>query len=156
PAATAPDFRLAVHRAADDIIKWATGQQGMAASRIVFRRHAGSGDELVIVDSDGQSLHRFISSDMLIYSPTWSPDGSHIAYTQQTGRGWQLVERDVHTGDTRVITARNDFILTPAYSPDKRHLAFALWTNNNTEIDDYDVVQRCCMRRLSKNPHDDL
>src|SRR5438094_504050 len=87
---------LAVHRAADDIIKWATGQPGMAASRIVFRRHAGSGDELVIVDSDGQNLHRFIGSDMLIYSPTWSPDGSHIAYTQQTGRGWQLIERDVH------------------------------------------------------------
>jgi TolB protein len=156
PASNSPEFRLAVHRVSDDIVKWATGQPGMAASRIVYRHKAGSGDELVIVDSDGQGARRFFASDMLIYSPTWSPDASKIAYAQQTGRGWQLVERDVQRGDTRVITARNDFILTPAYSPDGRHLAFALWTGQSTEIDDYDTVQRCCMRRISKNPRDDM
>lgn len=156
PASNAPDFRLAVHRVSDDIVKWATGQQGMAASRIVYRHKSGSGDELLIVDSDGQGTRRFFASDMLIYSPTWSPDGSRIAYAQQTGRGWQLVERDVQRGDVRVITARNDFILTPAYSPDGRHLAFALWTGQSTEIDDYDTVQRCCMRRISRNPRDDM
>jgi TolB protein len=156
PAATAPEFRMAVHRVSDDIVKWATGQQGMAASQIVFRRRSGSGDELVIVDSDGEASHRFFASDMLVYSPTWSPDGSHVAYAQQTARGWQLVERAVDGGNTRVITARNDFVLTPAYSPDGRHLAFALWTGESTEIDDYDIVQKCCMRRISQNPRDDM
>src|SRR3954470_12729301 len=147
---------MAIHRVSDDIVKWATGQQGMAASQIVFRRRAGAGDELVIMDSDGEGAHRFFASDMFVYSPTWSPDGSHVAYAQQTTHGWQLVERGARTGDTRVITARNDFMLTPAYSPDGRHLAFALWTGESTEIDEYDVVQHCCMRRISVNPRDDM
>src|SRR5688572_20172281 len=36
PNPSSPDFRMAVHRASDEIVRWAFGEPGMAASRIAF------------------------------------------------------------------------------------------------------------------------
>ena len=36
PTQSDEDFRMVVHRVSDEIVRWATGEQGMAASRIFF------------------------------------------------------------------------------------------------------------------------
>ncbi len=41
PAVTDGEFRMAVHRVSDQIVQWATGDPGIAATRIVFRRKTG-------------------------------------------------------------------------------------------------------------------
>ena len=159
PSANAPDFRMAVHRASDEIVRSITNQPGSAATRIAFIRRAGSGFELVAVDHDGQNAQRIVGSTHMIYSPAWSPDGSKIAYglRNPATAKVELHERDLSTGRTRVISARPEISVTPAYSPDGKRLAFGVSVGGvHTEIVDYDLEQNCCIRRLSRGARADL
>lgn len=159
PAANSPDFRMAVHRAADEVVRSITNQPGSAATRIAFIRRAGSGYELVGIDYDGQNAQRIVASPTMIYSPAWSPDGSKIAYglrNPSTARV-ELHERDLRTGRTRIISARPEVSYTPSYSPDGKRLAFAISVGGETtEINDYDLQQGCCLRRLTRGRWYDL
>jgi TolB protein len=159
PEAGDENFRLAVHAAADEVVRWATGQPGMAASRIVFvRRGRDGGSELMVVDSDGENLRRIASGSRAMMSPVWSPDGSRIAYSvEQDDASWHLVERVLATGEVRTISSRAVISMTPAYSPDGRRLAFAVTGDrSNAEIYDYDVQQRCCLRLVRGGPGEDI
>jgi TolB protein len=158
PAANSPDFRLAVHAASDAVVKWATGQPGIAASRVAFvRRNNDGGYSLATVDSDGEGMRTLATAGTTLMSPTWSPDGTRMAFGRAaTVERWELVERDMATGSTRVVLTRDGLIFTPAYSPDGKRIAFAAWNGRATEIDDYDVAQRCCLRRLTRSARDDI
>jgi TolB protein len=158
PAATAPDFRMAVHRVSDEIVRAISNQPGAAASRIAFIRPTGSGYELVAMDYDGANAQRIVGSPTMIYSPAWSPDGKKIAYAVRNANARvELHERDLATGRARVISSRPEISYTPAYSPDGSRLAFAVSVGGIvTEINDYDLQQGCCMRRLSRGPRNDL
>lgn len=158
PSANAADFRLAVHRISDEIVKLITNQPGAAATRIAFIRRAGRGYELVAVDYDGANPQRIVTSPTMIYSPAWSPDGRKIAYAVRNASARvELHERDLATGRVRVISSRPELSYTPAYSPNGKRLAFAVSVGGTyTEINDYDLEQGCCVRRISRGPRYDL
>ncbi len=140
PTTSAPEFRMAVHVASDEIVRWITGQPGMAASRVAFVRQNGNGKyDLLLVDSDGENLRRIFGSDSQIYSPTWSPDGTRLAYTVRETDGWHLIERDLITGRTRTLARDPNLLLTPQYSPDGNKIAFANWPEGGAEIQEHDL-----------------
>ncbi len=157
PAAQSPDFRLAVHQAADVAVQWITGQPGIAATRVAYVVGGGSGGwALRVVDSDGENVHTVATASGHITSPAWSRDGSRLAFARASGAHWDLLERDMATGATRVVLSRDGLLFTPAYSPDGRHLAFAAWNGRGTELEDYDVAGHCCLRRLTQGSAADL
>jgi TolB protein len=56
-----------------------------------------------------------------------------------------------------VISARPEFSYAPAYSPDGRKLAFTVSVGSLVaEVDEYDLAQNCCIKRLSRSPRNDL
>ncbi|HEX6940331.1 MAG TPA: hypothetical protein VF158_13035 [Longimicrobiales bacterium] len=136
PPASDPDHRMAVHAAADEVVRWVTGQPGMAASRIVFfRQSAAGGRDLMVVDSDGENVRRLAHVDGTLMSPAWAPDGKRIVYTvgRPDGR-WDVVERDLETGEERNLAARRGLHATPAYSPDGRRLMLAIENGAGLDI----------------------
>jgi TolB protein len=150
PPATDPDFRMAVHAVADEVVRWTLNQQGSAATRIALTRQNGGGSyDLLIVDSDGYGLRRIAGTGSQLYSPVWSPDGRRILYALNTDRGWQLVERDVRSGSQRMVNPGAQQVLTPAYAPDGRRIVLAAWRADGAEIYEYDLARQCCLQRLS-------
>lgn len=150
PAANAPDFRMAIHRVSDDIVRWITNQPGMAASQVAFIRQNGNGSyDLLLVDSDGENLRRLVGSNDRIYSPTWSPDGRRLLYRMEDDEGYRFVERDMETGRARTVFASRDLITTPAYSPAGTRLIFGLWVSTGHQLHEYDIAQGCCLKRLT-------
>jgi TolB protein len=155
-----PDFRMAVHRASDDIVRWITGEPGMAASRISFTMTDASGNkDIYIIDSDGENLRRLTDEQALVESPAWSPDGRKIAFSSWTTGVPRIYELDVVTGERKMlpeVRGAGDYI-TPAYHPDGRTLAFSvLGRGGQSGIFTYDIAQNCCLSYLSGGPWYDL
>ena len=70
PAEADGDFRMAVHRASDELVRWATGDPGMAASRIAFTMTDNEGNkDIYVIDSDGENLDRITNYRDLTLSP---------------------------------------------------------------------------------------
>jgi TolB protein len=150
PAQGDPNFRMAVHAAADEIVRWATGDPGKAASRISFVLDGRGGKEIYIIDYDGENVQRITSDGSIALSPAWSPDGDRLAYTSYRTGAPLLYERDLRTGRDRLISDRDGINITPTYSPDGSTIAFATTVAGNTEIATYNRDRNCCLEQHTR------
>lgn len=123
------DFRMAVHRTSDEIVRWATGDPGMAASRIAFTMVGNDGNkEVYVIDSDGENLQQVTDYNSMTESPTWSPDGSRLALASWKTGVPRIYEVDRFGTELRALPpmrGAGDYV-TPAYHPDGRTLAFTV------------------------------
>lgn len=134
PAQGDPNFRMAVHATADEVVRWITGEPGAAASRIAFVLLTRDAKELYTIDYDGENIQRLTNDGSIALSPAWSPDGTRIAYTSYRTGDVILYERDLRTGRDRIVSDRAGSNITPDYSPDGQTIAFATLVAGNTEI----------------------
>lgn len=153
------DFRMAVHRTSDEILQWATGELGMAASRIAFtmRDNAGNTD-IYVIDGDGENLTRVTRDTVLTASPAWSTDGRRIAYSSWRSGYPRIYEVDPDGSHERMLpTVRGagDYI-TPAYHPDGHTLAFSVLGSGTSGIFTYDLERQCCLSYISGGDWYDL
>ncbi|MDG2282630.1 MAG: hypothetical protein P8L45_05885 [Longimicrobiales bacterium] len=160
PAQTDDDFRMSVHRTSDEIVRWATGDPGMAASRIAFTMVGNDGNkEIYVIDSDGENLDQVTDYNSLTESPTWSPDASRIALASWKTGVPRIYEVDRFGTELRALPAlrgAGDYV-TPAYHPDGRTLAFTVnGSASQSGIFTYDLERDCCLAFLSGGPWYDI
>jgi len=144
----AGDSRLSVHRMSDEIIRRATGQSGIAASRILF---LNSDKRIWRVDSDGGNLVAVTPAGAEVMSPAWSPDGARFAYMQFSRDGARpIVVQALATGTRTVLpTTATTQNMTPAFSPDGKSLMFARLSDQGVALYGLNVQELCCVERLS-------
>lgn len=144
------EARMDVHRVSDDIVTWATGQPGIAASRIVF---LSRGDSRVYrVDSDGYGVAALSPAGATAVSPTWAPDGGRIVYTQLGGPegAGTLILQSASTGSRIVVpTTTAGQNITPSFSPDGSKLVFSRMTEQSANLYAVNVADLCCLERLT-------
>jgi TolB protein len=145
-------FRQAVHRAADEVVRWATGSPGVASTSILYVDNG----KLWRVDPDGQGRAVVPSTGNPALSPTWSPDGHTIAYTALVRSGTPIVLQDLAGGRRDIVPGTEYGVnITPEFSPDGRKLAFAHGTEDGTDVYLYDVARRCCVTRVTVGRYSD-
>jgi TolB protein len=147
PAQAAPDFRMAVHRVSDEVVRWITGTPGVAATRLLVLMNKRA----YRLDSDGAELTAVTPASETILSPTWSPDGRSIAYTRFLDGTGPIILQDLATGRSQKVTGTESQLnFTPAFSPDGRTLAFARTDQEGgTDLYAVNVADQCCLRRLT-------
>ncbi len=141
-----PGFRMAVHRAADAVVRGATGIPGIAATRIAFIQ----GKRLFTVDADGAAATPISASDANAFSPAWDRSGRRLVFTElQSGLG-QLVLYDAQSGRRQVVPpSQSNLNFAAGFSPDGRLLAFSRSGEDGTDIYTYNLAQDCCLQRLT-------
>lgn len=153
------DFRMAVHRISDEVVRWATGDPGMAATRIAFTMLDNDyNKDVYVIDSDGENLRKVTNYRNLLLSPVWSPDAKKIAFNSMKSGDWRIYQLDLATGaETQLPDVRGggDY-MTPAYHPDGQTLAFSVTGNARSGIFTYNVGRDCCLEFLTGGNHYDL
>ena len=84
--------------------------------------------------SDGSNLLRLTSYSGSDWSPIWSPDGRHIAFSSDRGSGAEIYVMDSDGSNPRRLTYQWAGAFSPAWSPDGRHIAFVSYRDGPSEI----------------------
>jgi Tol biopolymer transport system component len=94
--------------------------------RIVFDRGTDAGFDIYVIDADGTNPQQLTTTGT-DYDPTWSPDGTQIAFTRQ-GEGTQsdVYVMDADGTNLRQLTfgGNGQTNLSPIWSPDGGKIAY--------------------------------
>ena len=128
------DLRLAAHKIADYIYEKLTGEKGVFSTRLAYVTKAGSRYTLWVADSDGENAQAALGSPEPIISPTWSPNGTQLAYVSFESRKPVIYVHDVASGRRRLLANFRGSNSAPAWSPDGRQLAVTLSRDGGSQI----------------------
>jgi TolB protein len=128
------DWRMAIHRASDEVERWATGQRGISATRIAYVRGTGDAAAMRVVDSDGAN-EITVPTDACGVSPAWNPSGTMLAYTT-CGVNSRMLVIDLTTGRSRTLAGptRNVGYVSPAFTPDGSSIVYGRYSEEGTDL----------------------
>lgn len=132
--APASDLRQIAHKIADVIYEKLTGDPGVFATRITYIVKRGKTFELQVADADGYGPQTVASSTEPLISPTWSPDGTRIAYVSFERRKPVVNVLSLATGQSRAVANFPGSNSAPAWAPDGRKLAVVLTKDGGSQI----------------------
>lgn len=141
------DWRMAVHRASDEVERWMTGQRGISATRIAYLRGRFS---MRIIDSDGAD-EITVPTDSNPVSPAWNPAGTMLVYSTYGSVGSRIVLIDLATGRSRTVAAapRNTQYITPEFTHDGASILFARSGEEGSDIYSIGLTGNDAPRRLT-------
>jgi TolB protein len=127
-------LRTIAHRVADAIYEKMTGERGVFATRIAYVVKIGNRYELQVADADGANASPVLISDEPILSPTWSPDGSALAYVSlQAKKPIVYVQRLAERRQVAVAGFKGSNS-APAWAPDGKRLAVVLTRDGGSQL----------------------
>ena len=127
-------LRLTAHKIADAIYEQLTGDKGIFATRIAYILKQGTRFQLLVADSDGFNPIAILSSNEPILSPTWSPDGTRLAYVSMQNKKPVVYVQRLDQPKQEVVANFPGSNSAPAWAPDGRTLAVALSRDGGTQI----------------------
>jgi Tol biopolymer transport system component len=79
-------------------------------------------DRLYVADLPNGAPRRVTTAETGEYYPTWSPDGSALAYVTWDGNEGYLMRADLGSGQQRRLARQSAYYQVPAWSPDGRRI----------------------------------
>ena len=128
------EIRAIAHQISDFIFEKLTNQSGVFDTRIAYVNLLGKKYQLVIADTDGHDEKVIYTSNSLIMTPSWSPDGGHIAYAVFEKDHAVIFLQYLLTNQRIAVANFPESNSAPAWSPDGRQLAFVLTNEGNSHL----------------------
>ena len=132
-------IRGIAHHISDLIYEQITGQKGAFDTWIAYvtaERKVGTQPvyKLEVADTDGYNPRTVLTSKQPIMSPSWSPDGSRLAYVSFEGRRSEIFIQHLLTRERKKVTSFEGINGAPVWSPDGKKLALTLSKGGNPDI----------------------
>ena len=119
-------MRALAHRIADDIVKAATGRDGIARTRIAFANNKSGHKEIWVMDYDGDAVKRLTDNRSISLLPRFSPDGRSLAYTSYKDGNPDLWFLNLETGRSKVFSNEQGLNIAGGFSPDGTKILMTL------------------------------
>lgn len=101
------------------------GRWSPDGATIAVSREESRGDSsIVVIAPDGRLVRRVGSDGGIDVSPTWSPDGSRLAFCSTRGGSPQIYVGDAGGGGARRVTFAGSYNTSPAWSPRGDRIAY--------------------------------
>ena len=142
-------LRAMAHHVSDKVYEAITGIPGAFSTEIIYVEALSNGKSgpefsetfrLMLADADGRNPRMLLQSDDPILSPSWSPDGSRVAYVSFETSRPAIFLQNLETGERQQLTDFRGLNGAPAWSPDGKKLALVLSKDGNPEIYTLDLV----------------
>ena len=133
-AVTAQFTRLSAHLIADDVFFKLTGIRGAFSTRISYVKQEGRNYQLMVADADGENEQLALRSNEPIISPSWSPDGTKVAYVSFEQKKPVVYVQNLITRARTVVANEKGSNSAPSWAPSGNKLAVALSKSGNTQV----------------------
>ncbi len=153
--ATTKTLRSVSHHISDLIYERITGQKGAFDTKIAYvtsERQQGRQPSYVlqVADTDGHNPQTVLTSQQPIMSPSWSPDGSQLAYVSFEKRKSEIYIQNLYTQQRQKVASFNGINGAPVWSPNGRELALTLSKEGNPDIYVMDVASKS-LRQVTRH-----
>lgn len=143
PNLSGADLRTAGHIISDYVYQAFTGRPGAFNSRIAYiDETVQAGDRrryrVLVGDWDGFGSQEVYASWQPLLSPSWSPDGSRLAFVAFTDTGSIVRVLELATGKPSTIASFKGVNAAPSWSPDGTKLAYSTSRNGSPDVYLYD------------------
>lgn len=103
-------------------------------AEIAFSGEVGGKPGIYSMRADGSEVRRLTKDPGLRINPSWSPDGTQLAYESDRDGDSEIYVLDLATGEERQVTDDPADDLTPAWSPDGTKIAFVSHRDGNSDL----------------------
>lgn len=153
--ATTNTLRSVSHHISDLIYESITGQKGAFDTKIAYvttQRQQGRQPSYVlqVADTDGHNPQTVLTSQQPIMSPSWSPDGSQLAYVSFEKRKSEIYIQNLYTQQRQKVASFSGINGAPVWSPNGRELALTLSKEGNPDIFVLDVASKS-LRQVTRH-----
>lgn len=144
----AQHLRALAHHISDMLYQQLTGHRGIFSTRLAYilverdLKTAKTSYRLEVSDYDGDSSQSLLISSQPIMSPSWSPDGSQIAYVSFENRKAEIYIVNVSDGQRQLITSFPGINGAPSWSPTGNELALVLSKSGSPKIYLYNLKNK--------------
>lgn len=110
---------------------------------------------LYVMNADGSGVTRLTDGPANDLFPTWSPDGTRLAFASGRDGNWEIYVMNASGGGVKRLTSNPAEDFSPAWSPDGTRIAFDTNRDGNYEI--YVMnADGSGVSNLTNNPSDDI
>lgn len=127
--------RRLAHAISDEIVKYVTGAEGIASTKILYVTEQMPGTkEIAIMDADGFAPRQLTNHGSICTTPDWGARGTEFFYTSYHGNRGNLYGQQLSSGKAWTVAAYGGTNHSPAWSEAAGRLVLVLSKDGNSEI----------------------